>query len=164
MPITLEIHHIDVGPGDSTLILVKNNNIIQKSVLIDAGETINNANVVDNYLAGEGVNRLDVMIATHYDKDHFRGLRHLLSRNTNRYNTTRIYDRGEQGLRSRGHWLYRSLDYRRYIRAIGSRGNRTRITANVGVNLGRDWLINQEILWRNANGQVQRRPNNAPTK
>jgi beta-lactamase superfamily II metal-dependent hydrolase len=117
----LEIHHIDVGQGDSTLILVRNeaNNAVVKSALIDGG-LLNQVGVVHPYLMAKGVTRLDVMVATHYDKDHFYGLRGLLEKNDAIYANVRIYDRGEEGAVDQfGKVSRRENDFQLYVNAAG---------------------------------------------
>lgn len=68
----LEIHHIDVGQGDSTLIYVKDHNkSIVKSILIDTGERFED---VENYLKTRimygDFRPIDMLIMSHWDKDH----------------------------------------------------------------------------------------------
>lgn len=80
MPWSLEIHHIDVVQGDSTLIIATDGND-QRSILIDGGRS-EQAQSVHAYVAARlafhGINRLDTMIASHYDIDHSKGLTELL--------------------------------------------------------------------------------------
>lgn len=75
----LEIHHINIGQGDATLILgpVQNGNRV--SVLIDAGDITSGGKpdggaIVLAALQRLGISRLDVFIATHYDADHIGGI------------------------------------------------------------------------------------------
>jgi competence protein ComEC len=60
----VSVHFIDVGQGDSALILTS-----ESSVLIDGGEREYSA-VVINYLQAQDVGRLDYVIATHPHSDH----------------------------------------------------------------------------------------------
>ncbi len=65
---TLEVHFIDVGQGDSTLIISDGH-----AMLIDAGN--NNKGIeVQQYLEYQGVQSLDYVIGTHPDTDHIGGL------------------------------------------------------------------------------------------
>ncbi len=98
---TLEIHHIGVIDGDATLILAKefddNNNgkfLGSRALLIDGGER-KRATKVYKYLQDQGINKLDVMVATHYDEDHYGGLVKMME-NDGRgiFNTTMIFDQG----------------------------------------------------------------------
>ena len=65
---SLEVHFLDVGQGDATLILCGDN-----AMLIDAG---NNSwgDEVRDYLEYQGVESLDYVIGTHPDADHIGGL------------------------------------------------------------------------------------------
>lgn len=68
-PSELEVHFIDVGQGDSTLIRTPNG----KTMLIDAASKSKSHLVVD-YLKSQGVKKLDIVIATHPDEDHIGGM------------------------------------------------------------------------------------------
>lgn len=60
-----EIHYIDVGQGDATLIFADG-----MTVLIDAGEK-DDDNTLIKYLTGKGVETIDYFIITHFDSDHY---------------------------------------------------------------------------------------------
>jgi beta-lactamase superfamily II metal-dependent hydrolase len=78
MPWQLDIHVIDVGQGDSTLIVANHTGTGQtRSMLVDGGESVY-GNTVRNYVANAGLPRLDHIVATHYDKDHRGGLHAML--------------------------------------------------------------------------------------
>ena len=177
---SLEIHHIDVGQGDATFIVARDVNqvtgavLFERSALIDGGR-LNQAVNIDNYITGlvPQVPQLDVMVATHYDQDHFNGLRGLLNLNVNTYNNTIIFDRGEQGnltvkRRSNGGYNVtvsnREPDYTRYLNAIASQGARTRVTQLVSSTTAltqglqaagwqdANWIVGKELLWTNGDG------------
>jgi len=126
----LEIHHIDVGQGDATLIVARefnqfNNTQIQvRSCLIDGGRLIQAQTVHDYITVTAGLNALNVMVATHYDADHFNGLRRLLLINDQNgnvspmYAETLIFDQGWPG----GGVGYEQ-NYLRYLRAINGMPN-----------------------------------------
>lgn len=65
----LRVIFIDVGQGDSTLIVMPNG----KSVLIDGGEK-SMGNVVISTLQQHGISKLDVLVASHPHRDHIAGL------------------------------------------------------------------------------------------
>ncbi len=65
---TLEIHYLDVGQGDATLILCDGH-----AMLIDAGNN-NKGTAVWSYLKSQNVETLDYVIGTHPDADHIGGL------------------------------------------------------------------------------------------
>lgn len=65
----LSAHFIDVGQGDSSLIVTPNG----KNVLIDGGKKSAGEKVV-SYLKAAGVSSIDLLVATHPDADHIGGL------------------------------------------------------------------------------------------
>lgn len=67
------VHFIDVGEGDSSLILSGG-----EAVLIDAGPASAGQTVVD-YLKSQGVKRLSAVIATHPHEDHIGGMSAVLA-------------------------------------------------------------------------------------
>lgn len=64
---TMEVHFIDVGQGDSTLIKCDD-----QAMLIDAGDD-SKGTAIQNYLQKQGVTKLDYIILTHPDADHIGG-------------------------------------------------------------------------------------------
>ena len=66
---TVEIHMIDVGQGDSILIMAPEGNI-----LVDAGDNkAENETKLKTYLDELGIETIDYFILTHYDADHIGG-------------------------------------------------------------------------------------------
>ncbi|WP_341300374.1 MBL fold metallo-hydrolase [Lysinibacillus sp. FSL H8-0500] len=65
----MRVHFIDVGQGDSILIESPNG----KTMLVDGGVKGAGQEIVA-YLKGLGVNKLDIVVATHPDADHIGGL------------------------------------------------------------------------------------------
>lgn len=142
----LEIHHIEVGQGDATLVIAREvapligAAPIVRSVLIDGGHR-NYANTVHTYITTPpaALAALDVLVVTHYDEDHYGGIKSLLLRLTGAaggpivqspvYQNTLIYDQG---------WPQARIPTG-YIRAINGRSvpaafagnNRHRVTASV---------------------------------
>lgn len=64
----MEVHFIDVGQGDSTLIKDGDH-----AMLIDAGDN-SEGTAVQSYLNSQNVEKLDYVIGTHPDADHIGGL------------------------------------------------------------------------------------------
>ncbi len=65
---TLEVHFIDVGQGDATLIKQG-----EHAMLIDAGDN-DKGTALQSYLQHQGVEHLDYAVGTHPDSDHVGGL------------------------------------------------------------------------------------------
>ena len=107
----LEIHFLDVGCGNMTLILFPNGT----TYLYDCNITDDNAACVLTYLKKAMVGRksIDVFVCSHRDCDHMRGLRRV----HNRYPIGTIRDAGVEGTScDAGEYL----DYMRLRREIGS--------------------------------------------
>lgn len=69
----MEVHFLDVGQGDSTLIKTPKENI-----LIDGGE-VGQGEIVAGYLKEQGVRQIDILLSTHPHSDHIGGLQYILS-------------------------------------------------------------------------------------
>ena len=65
---TAEVHFIDVGQGDSTLIIADN-----EAMLIDCGDNDKGISV-RRYLEKQGIEELEYVIGTHPDADHIGGM------------------------------------------------------------------------------------------
>ena len=63
----LEVHFIDVGQGDATLITCGG-----EAMLIDTGDD-SKGTLLQNYLQKQGIKRLDYLVLTHPDSDHIGG-------------------------------------------------------------------------------------------
>lgn len=63
IPDNIKIYFIDVGQGDSTLIITPN----RKNILIDGGP-----NTILPYLLDRKIKKIDYMIISHFDQDHVR--------------------------------------------------------------------------------------------
>ena len=74
IPSDLKIYFIDVGQGDSCLIVTPNH----KTILIDGGGNLDNEvydvgkSTVIPYLLDRGITKLDYIIISHFDSDHVR--------------------------------------------------------------------------------------------
>ena len=69
----LSVHIIDVGQGDSILIKTPNN----KNILIDGGDEDNNK-IINSYLKSKNIKEINMIIATHLDKDHIGTLDYIV--------------------------------------------------------------------------------------
>ncbi len=75
----LTIHFIDVGQGDSTLIITPQNKVI----LIDGGGSLDEnydvgKNTLVPYLLDSGISVIDYLMVSHFDNDHVGGLKYVL--------------------------------------------------------------------------------------
>lgn len=68
IPQNLKIYFIDVGQGDSTLIITPSN----EKILIDGGE--GNTSVLLDYLLDRRIKTIDYIMISHFDSDHCNGL------------------------------------------------------------------------------------------
>jgi competence protein ComEC len=68
------IAFLDVGQGDGTLCRLPG-----ADILIDAGPPEAGRNVILPYLRAQGINRLDIVVVTHPDLDHYGGLAYVAS-------------------------------------------------------------------------------------
>lgn len=66
---TMEVHHLDVGQGDATLIIGPNKTV----VLIDAGDNYKGDNIILPYLNKLNIHKIDYLITTHMHADHIGG-------------------------------------------------------------------------------------------
>jgi hypothetical protein len=183
MPWSLEIHHIFLsGAGDSTLIVARHpavgaNLAIERTVLIDGGRW-GDAIRIQNYLAAQNVNRVDVIAVTHFDEDHYYGIVRLLKMAApTRYDNALIYDCGQLRVDrlsilsedQYGRDFYKPSRYREYRAACIAPATRTHVTRTVASNhiaqydaagvpqlpplaagaLPPDWLLGRDIMWGN---------------
>jgi len=65
----ITVHFIDVGQADSILVITPGNRVM----LVDAGNN-SDGELVTEYLANQGINRIDVVVGTHPHEDHIGGL------------------------------------------------------------------------------------------
>ncbi|WP_425494348.1 MBL fold metallo-hydrolase [Natronoglomus mannanivorans] len=65
----LEIHHIDVGQADSTLLVTPSD----ETILIDTGDWPQDGSDVIAYLEARDIERIDHLVATHSHADHIGG-------------------------------------------------------------------------------------------
>ncbi|MCX8052761.1 MAG: MBL fold metallo-hydrolase [Armatimonadetes bacterium] len=120
----LNIHHINVGQGDATLIVSPTGT----TVLIDGGATGKGSNVVLPYLQNLGINYLDYVVASHYHEDHIGGLDEVIN-GIGASNVGTVYDRGTASP------LPGSSAYSQYASAAAAAGRAT-ISLGQTIDLG----------------------------
>ena len=100
----MQVHFIDVGQGDATLIACDGH-----YMLIDAGNN-DKGTTVQSYLMSQGIEKLDYVIGTHPDADHIGGLDVVIYKfdcdtiiMPDVANDTRTYDDVVQAMKSKGY-------------------------------------------------------------
>ncbi|MFC4990513.1 ComEC/Rec2 family competence protein [Saliphagus infecundisoli] len=102
----LEIHHIDVGQADATLIIEPSG----ETMLIDSGDWRQGGEDVIAYLENQNVKRIDHLVSTHADADHIGGHDAIIEYyETEREGIGAVYDSGVTAT---------SQTYERYLDAI----------------------------------------------
>ena len=84
-PPTLKVSVLDVGQGDAILVQFPNHEVM----LIDAGVPAQGKTVVD-YLKKQGIQRIDILVATHPHEDHIGGMQAVLAA----YPIGKVWDSG----------------------------------------------------------------------
>lgn len=111
----IKVHFIDVGQADSIYIQLPGNN----DILIDAGNIADGPLVVD-YLKDQGVDDIELLIATHPHEDHIGGLPDILNDfqvekvvDSGKLATSKIYITYEAAVRAAG-CAYEQDNYQSY--------------------------------------------------
>jgi len=119
----LKVTFIDVGQGDAILIETPN----KKNILIDAGvatydfstgKEVSNAgkSIIGPMLAYKGINKLDVIVMSHFHADHMGGMPYLIMS----YPSELIFDNGKK---SHTKWRYRQALKKKNLTAfVGKKG------------------------------------------
>lgn len=121
----LQIHHINVGQGDATLIISPTG----KKMLIDAGNTGKGTNVVKPYLTSLGISYLDFVVCSHYHADHLGGLDEVIN-GLGTSNIGAVYDRGRNAP------LPTTTAFTEYENAANATGRRYAIQLGQVIDLG----------------------------
>jgi competence protein ComEC len=66
---TLAVHFVNVGQGDSTLVVGPTG----ETLLVDTGDFRDDGEHVIDYLDAQGIDRIDALVSTHADADHIGG-------------------------------------------------------------------------------------------
>jgi competence protein ComEC len=123
----LHVHAIDVGQGDSYLIVTPE----KKTILIDAGPAEAGSKVVA-FLRQQGIAELDLVIATHPHADHIGGMGYVLES----FKVKNFLDSGQE---------HTTLTYRRMLEAVKKHVGRLTL-AQAGQKFNLDNGITLSIL------------------
>lgn len=87
----LEVHTINVGQSDSTLVITPDNS----KILIDTGHELNSSGYIIEYLDRNDFNKIDKLILTHNDWDHIGGVSEIINEYTKKNKSIKhIYTNG----------------------------------------------------------------------
>lgn len=110
----LLIYHLDVNMGDATLVVDTKSG---RSLLVDAGNRSYGRDVVAPTLKSLGINKLNYIVATHYDADHIGGIDELFDAGIR---AEIVYDRGDFTHRTTTTSKGRVTQYGEYLSSIGT--------------------------------------------
>ncbi|MBO5302758.1 MAG: MBL fold metallo-hydrolase [Lachnospiraceae bacterium] len=108
----LQVHFMDVGQGDATLITCNG-----ESMLIDAGDN-SKGTTVQQYLLKQNIDKLDYVIGTHPDADHVGGLDVIISK----FDCEKIFLTGEERDTDTYRDVLSAMDYRNYEMVVPNAG------------------------------------------
>lgn len=121
----LQIHAVNVGQGDCTLIVSPDG---KTTVLIDAGDENRGTRSVLPYLRKHKIDHLSYVIASHYDADHIGGLDEVISGMGVR-KIGAVYDRGSKPANVTG-------SFKDYAKAAHSRRKTLKLGQEISLGSG----------------------------
>ncbi len=121
----LQIHHIDVGQADATLLISPTG----VTMLIDAGNDGNGTGIILPYLASLGITSLNYIVNSHYHADHLGGLDEVIN-SLGGAKIGAIYDRGSDAP------LPTTAVYNNYVAAANATGKRHAVVLGQILDLG----------------------------
>ncbi len=139
IPRDLKIYFIDVGQGDSTLIVTPNN----KTILIDGGGSKTydvGKSTLEPYLLDRKIKNIDYAIISHYDQDHCDGVLYILQ--NMKVENVII-----------GKQIKDSDNYNRFIKIIKEKGINVHIV-NAGKRLNIENNLYFDILWPDMENKI----------
>lgn len=126
----LKIYFVDVGQGDSTVIVTPNG----KKIIIDGGEETEGKMLL-SYLLDRGITKIDYMIFSHFDSDHCGGLLYIMEEL--KVNVAVISEQGET-----------SDNYERFKQIVKEKNIKV-LKVNMGDRIEVENDIYFDILWPN---------------
>lgn len=113
-PDKMEVHFIDVGQGDATLITCGGH-----AMLIDAGDD-SKGTMIQNYLQKQNIEKLDYLILTHPDSDHIGGAPVIITK----FKIDRVFVSNYEKANKTYQKLIQALDNKRLSRTTPKVGSR----------------------------------------
>ena len=120
----LSINIIDVGQGDCILISTPEN----KNILIDGGDE-NSERVIKSYLKKRKIKKLDIVIATHFDKDHIGSLDYIIDK----FNIGKVYTSKDVDKSQAYNNLIKSCRNKNLNFEILKKGDKIKITKDINI-------------------------------
>ena len=139
IPRDLKIYFIDVGQGDSTLIVTPSN----KTILIDGGGSKTydvGKNTLEPYLLDRKIKKIDYAIISHYDQDHCDGVLYILQ--NMKVENVII-----------GKQIKDSDNYNKFIRIVEEKGINVHIVSD-GKRLNIEKNLYFDILWPDMGNKI----------
>lgn len=122
----LSVHIIDVGQGDCILIKSPEN----KNILVDGGDE-NTYKIIKTYLRLNKVKNLDIVIATHLDKDHIGSLDNIISD----FNVNKVYTPNQKDNSDHYYNLVKACEDKNLKINYLSKNNSIKINKNIIINV-----------------------------
>lgn len=120
----LSINIIDVGQGDCILISTPEN----KNILIDGGDE-NSERIIKSYLKKRKIKKLDIVIATHFDKDHIGSLDYIIDK----FNIGKVYTSKDVDKSQAYNNLIKSCRNKNLNFEILKKGDKIKITKDINI-------------------------------
>lgn len=120
----LSINIIDVGQGDCILISTPEN----KNILIDGGDE-NSERIIKSYLKKRKIKKLDIVIATHFDKDHIGSLDYIIDK----FNVGKVYTSKDVDESQAYNNLIKSCRNKNLNFEILKKGDKIKITKDINI-------------------------------
>ena len=120
----LSINIIDVGQGDCILISTPEN----KNILIDGGDE-NSERIIKSYLKKRKIKKLDIVIATHFDKDHIGSLDYIIDK----FNIGKVYTSKDVDESQAYNNLIKSCRNKNLNFEILKKGDKIKITKDINI-------------------------------
>lgn len=117
----MEVHFIDVGQGDSTLITCDG-----RAMLIDAGDE-SKGTAIQNYIQKKGIGKLDYLVLTHPDTDHIGGAPVIVTK----FDIDTVFMSNYKGENDTYEKLIQALDYKRLKYSTPPAGSQYRLGSAV---------------------------------
>lgn len=122
----LSVHIIDVGQGDCILIQTPE----KKNILVDGGDE-NTYKIIKTYLKLNKVKKLDIVIATHLDKDHIGSLDDIITN----FNVNKVYTPNQKDDSSHYYNLVEACENKNLKINYLSKDDSIKISNNIIINV-----------------------------